>query len=107
MHLQSEKVTSTCSQRFAELDPDSSHMLLAAPERFRDDADACRLSMDHVSSFQRESCTVLVEMMHGVLVSQRVNGMVRIHHWRKAVARAIISSSISRPPAHARSPHKG
>ena len=51
MDLGPEKVTSTCPQRFAELDPDSSHMLLAAPERFRDDADACRLSMGSCSRF--------------------------------------------------------
>ena len=29
MHLQSEKVTCTCSQRFAELDPDCFNMVLA------------------------------------------------------------------------------
>ena len=35
MHLQSEKVTSTCSQRFAELDPYCPSMLEAASESFR------------------------------------------------------------------------
>ena len=47
MHLQSEKVTSTCSQRFAELDPYCpSSMLEAASESFRAGADASRLSLE-------------------------------------------------------------
>ena len=44
MHLQSEKVTSTCSQRFAELDPHCPSMLGGASESFRAGADASRLS---------------------------------------------------------------
>ena len=46
MHLQSEKVTSTCSQRFAELDPYCPSMLEAACESFRAGADASRLSLE-------------------------------------------------------------
>ena len=46
MHLQSEKVTSTCSQRFAELDPHCPSMLGGACESFKAAADACRLSWD-------------------------------------------------------------
>ena len=46
MHLQSEKVTSTCSQRFAELDPHCPSMLEAASESFRAGADASRLSLE-------------------------------------------------------------
>ena len=46
MHLQSEKVTSTCSQRFAELDPHCPSMLAAACESFRAGADASRLSLE-------------------------------------------------------------
>ena len=49
MHLQSEKVTSTCSQRFAELDPHCPSMLVAACESFRAGADACRLSLASVA----------------------------------------------------------
>ena len=44
MHVHPEKVTSTCSQRFAELDPHCPGMLLAACESVRAGADACRLS---------------------------------------------------------------
>ena len=50
MHLQSEKVTSTCSQRFAELDPYCPSMLEAACESFRAGADASRLSLRRLSS---------------------------------------------------------
>ena len=46
MDLQSEKVTSTCSQRFAELDPCCPGMLEAACESFRAGADASRLSLE-------------------------------------------------------------
>ena len=46
MHLQSEKVTSTCSQRFAELDPHCPSMLGGACESFKAAADACRLSLE-------------------------------------------------------------
>ena len=48
MHLQPEKVTSTCSQRFAELDPYCPSMLEAACESFRAGADASRLSLEAV-----------------------------------------------------------
>ena len=34
MHLGPEKVTSTCPQRFAELDPDCFDMVLGAGESF-------------------------------------------------------------------------
>ena len=46
MHLQSEKVTATCSQRFAELDPHCPSMLGGACEGFKPAADACRLSLE-------------------------------------------------------------
>ena len=46
MHLQSEKVTSTCSQRFAELDPYCPGMLEAACESFGAGADASRRSLE-------------------------------------------------------------
>ena len=45
MHVHPEKVTSTCSQRFAELDPHCPGMSAGACESFKDDADACRLSL--------------------------------------------------------------
>ena len=45
MHVHPEKVTSTCSQRFAELDPHCPSMFAGACESFKDDADACRLSL--------------------------------------------------------------
>ena len=53
MHLQSEKVTSTCSQRFAELDPHCPSMLGGACESFKAAADACRLSS---SAFEQTLC---------------------------------------------------
>ena len=46
MHLQSENVTSTCSQRFAELDSHCPRMLGGACESFKAAADACRLSLE-------------------------------------------------------------
>ena len=51
MHLQSEKVTATCSQRFAELDPYCPGMLEAACESFRAGADASRLSLEASAPF--------------------------------------------------------
>ena len=45
MHVHPEKVTSTCSQSFAELDPHCPGMSAGACESFKDDADACRLSL--------------------------------------------------------------
>ena len=59
MHLQSEKVTSTCSQRFAELDPHCPSMFAGACESFKDDADACRLSLTclrRLSAFEQTLC---------------------------------------------------
>ena len=59
MHLQSEKVTSTCSQRFAELDPHCPSMLAAACESFRAGADASRLSLEvlrRLSAFEQTLC---------------------------------------------------
>ena len=41
MHVHLEKVTSTCSQRFAELDPHCPSMSAGACESFKDDADGC------------------------------------------------------------------
>ena len=56
MHLQSEKVTSTCSQRFAELDPYCPSMLAAACESFRAGADASRLSLEASAPFEQTLC---------------------------------------------------
>ena len=56
MHLQPEKVTSTCSQRFAELDPHCPSMLGGACESFKAAADACRLSWDRLSAFEQALC---------------------------------------------------
>ena len=59
MHLQSEKVTSTCSQRFAELDPHCPSMLGGACESFRAGADASRLSLEvlrRLSAFEQTLC---------------------------------------------------
>ena len=60
MHLQSEKVTATCSQRFAELDPHCPSMLGGACESFRAGADASRLSLEvlrRLSAFEQTLCT--------------------------------------------------
>ena len=43
--LQPDKVTSTCSERLAQLDPHCPPMLLAACKRSRAGADDCRLSL--------------------------------------------------------------
>ena len=59
MHLQSEKVTSTCSQRFAELDPHCPSMLGGACESFKAAADARRLSLEvlrRLSAFEQTLC---------------------------------------------------
>ena len=59
MHLQSEKVTATCSQRFAELDPHCPSMLGGACESFKAAADACRLSLEvlrRLSAFEQTLC---------------------------------------------------
>ena len=45
MDLGPEKVTSTCPQRFAELDLDCFSRVLGAGESFRGGAEACRLSL--------------------------------------------------------------
>ena len=45
MHVHPDKATSTCSQHFAELDPHCPSMFAGACESFKDDADACRLSL--------------------------------------------------------------
>ena len=51
MHVHPEKVTSTCSQRFAELDPYCPSMLEAACESSRAGADASRLSLEASAPF--------------------------------------------------------
>ena len=59
MHLHPEKVTSTCSPRFAELNPHSSDMLAGACESVRAAADACRLSLKvlrRLSAFEQTLC---------------------------------------------------
>ena len=59
MHLHPEKVSSTCSPRFAELNPHSSDMLAGACESVRAAADACRLSLKvlrRLSAFEQTLC---------------------------------------------------
>ena len=56
MHVHPEKVTSTCSQRFAELDPHCPSMLVAACESFRAGADASRLSRKRRLSSKLGAC---------------------------------------------------
>ena len=59
MHVHPEKVTSTCSQRFAELDPHCPSMLGGACESFKAAADACRLSLEvlrRLSAFEQTLC---------------------------------------------------
>ena len=58
MHLQSEKVTCTCSQRFAELDPYCPSMLEAACESFRAGAVASRLSLEVLRRLSSRLLTV-------------------------------------------------
>ena len=65
MHLQSEKVTSTCSQRFAELDPHCPSMLGGACESFKAAADACRLSLDSCADFSAFEQTLCRQSLRG------------------------------------------
>ena len=60
MHVHPEKVTSTCSQRFAELDPHCPSMFAGACESFKDDADACRLSLTCLCRLSALGMLVLV-----------------------------------------------
>ena len=66
MHLQSEKVTSTCSQRFAELDPYCPSMLEAACESFRAGADASRLSLEASAPFSAFEQTLCRQSLRGI-----------------------------------------
>ena len=66
MHLQSEKVTSTCSQRFAELDPHCPSMLGGACESFKAAADACRLSWDSCADFSAFEQTLCRQSLRGI-----------------------------------------
>ena len=65
MHLQSEKVTSTCSQHCAERDPHSSDMLAAACESFRAGADACRLSLKVLCRLSTSWQTLCIQSLRG------------------------------------------
>ena len=65
MHLQSEKVTSTCSQRFAELDPYCPSMLEAACESFRAGADASRLSLEASAPFSSKLGALCRQSLRG------------------------------------------
>ena len=56
MHLHPEKVSSTCSPRFAELNPHSSDMLAGACESVRAAADACRLSLKVLRRLSSKLC---------------------------------------------------
>ena len=62
--LEPEKVTSTCPQSFAELDPDCFGRVLGAGESFRGGAEACRLSLTWPRRLrihqQRSTCAVRV-----------------------------------------------
>ena len=75
MHLQSEKVTSTCSQRFAELDPYCPGMLEAACESFRAGADASRLSLPF-SAFEQTLCR---QSLRGIPTIKPVVRKVQVH----------------------------
>ena len=66
MHLQSEKVTSTCSQRFAELDPYCPGMLEAACKSSRAGADASRLSLEASAPFSAFEQTLCRQSLRGV-----------------------------------------
>ena len=66
MDLQSEKVTSTCSQRFAELDPYCPSMLEAACESSRAGADASRLSLEASAPFSAFEQTLCRQSLRGV-----------------------------------------
>ena len=72
MHLQSEKVTSTCSQRFAELDPHCPSMLGGACESFKAAADACRLSW----AFEQTLCR---QSLRGIPTIKPVVRKVQVH----------------------------
>ena len=67
MHVHPEKVTSTCSQRFAELDPHCPSMFAGACESFKDDADACRLSL---TCLRRLSALGMLVLVLAVYLSQ-------------------------------------
>ena len=63
--LQPDKVTSTCSERLAQLDPHCPPMLLAACKRSRAGADACRLSLACLSRLPSMSCAVCRQTQKG------------------------------------------
>ena len=77
MHLQSEKVTSTCSQRFAELDPYCPGMLEAACESFRAGADASRLSLEASAPFSSKLGACCRQSLRG---TPTIKPMVRKVH---------------------------
>ena len=66
MHVHPEKVTSTCSQRFAELDPHCPGMLLAACESVRAGADACRLSLKVLCRLSTSWQTLCIQSLRDV-----------------------------------------
>ena len=66
MHLHPEKVSPTCSPRFAELNPHSSDMLAAVCESFRAGADACRLSLKVLCRLSTSWQTLCIQSLRDV-----------------------------------------
>ena len=79
MHLQSEKVTSTCSQRFAELDPYCPGMLEAACESFRAGADASRLSLEASAPFSSKLGACCRQSLRGTPTIKPMVGKVQTY----------------------------
>ena len=80
MHVHPEKVTSTCSQRFAELDPHCPGMLLGACARFRAGAEACRLSLTCLRRHPQVARTLCRQSLRGVARLGQMVPKVRIWH---------------------------
>ena len=68
--LQPDKVTATCPQRLAELDPHSSHILKVACERFKDGSEACRLSLTMLSRIQTLFRTLCKPTQRGITTTR-------------------------------------
>ena len=75
--LEPEKVTSTCPQSFAELDPDCFGRVLGAGESFRGGAEACWLSLTCLGVFHEERSTCAVRVREAELHCARRTGRVR------------------------------
>ena len=80
MHLQSEKVTATCSQHFAELDPHCPSMLAAACESFRAGADASRLSLEVLRRLSSKLGALCRQSLRGVATLGQM--VTEVQTWR-------------------------